>query len=626
MRLQHEGDRPNDGKRRQAVTVTFRPSSQSVSVPLGATLREAAEAAGVDVDSPCGGLGLCGKCMVRVTGAVEPPTDEEAQFLLPEEIEGGTRLACRVRVAGDVEAEVLRLAESDLHKILVSGMMPEADLEFEPPCKKFMVGDLGETLHETRTSDVEVLVAACDGAIETRSFNLELVRSLPERLRSGTELSVVHSERDVLGLTDATSRIFGVAVDIGTTTVVGSLLDLETGREVAIASRLNAQNVFGADTISRINFCSTDDAGLSKLHGKIMATLNEIVGELLQRTGAAADDVWEVVLVGNATMVHLFLGILPKHLALAPYAPVVRAPAHVTAGELGLKVNQRARLRTVPCIGSFVGADSVGVILSSGLHKADKVKLAIDIGTNGEVMLGSRERMLACSTAAGPAFEGAELSCGMRAAQGAIEKVRFDGDGVHIKTIADAKPIGICGSGVVDVVAGLLELGVIEPSGRIVTDAGTTKHLPGDIQQRIVDNNGEPAFVLYEDESQRLMFTQRDVRQVQLAKGAIRAGIECLKSLLGVSNEAIDKVYLAGAFGNYINPHNAIRIGVMPPFPISKVRAVGNAAGVGAKLVLLSQRARDEAREIAATTEHIELADLRSFQDHYMEAMLFPEG
>ena len=402
------------------------------------------------------------------------------------------------------------------------------------------------------------------------------------------------------------------------------MVELNGGTQLSVASRLNGQAVHGADTISRINFCSSKDDGLIQLNRRFIDTLNEIVEELSDQTDVHPEDIWEMTVVGNATMMHLFLGVSPQHLGLMPYTPVFRRPPRVNAAQLRLKMNPHANVHVLPSIGSFVGADSVGVILSRGMQRSGRTTMAVDIGTNGEILVGSSERLLASSTAAGPALEGAEISCGMRAAAGAIERVTIENGDLRFDVIGDCDPVGVCGSGLVDLVAVLVRQGVIDAGGRLlapeeIAEPGRTRFA----KQIVCEQEGNE-FVICRNSGRELRLTQRDVRKIQLAKGAIRAGIEMLETELGLTHEDIDAVFLAGAFGNYISRESAVAIGLLPPFPPEKIRPVGNAAGAGAKLALVSCQARKEAQEIADRTEHVELGGRAAFQNTFADAMGFP--
>ncbi len=411
-------------------------------------------------------------------------------------------------------------------------------------------------------------------------------------------------------------------MDIGTTTVVSTIVDLNTGNDLAVASALNTQATHGADVVSRINFTVENEHGLEELGNRVTQVINQITEYACAEANVEANNVYEVTIVGNTTMTHLFLKVPVRNLAIMPYVGVFSDPVETNASKLGLNVNPNANVFVLPNIAGFVGADTVGVILASSLNRSETIKLAIDIGTNGEVVLGNKKRLLTCSTAAGPAFEGAMITHGMRGAPGAIERVQLTDRPIY-QVIGGGKPIGICGSGLIDVVAEMLRLGIVDETGRMVSP--DELNLPDNLI-RYIRRNDEygPHLVLYESEERDVVITQKDVRQVQLAKGAIKAGIEILMRKLNISLDDVDEVLLAGAFGNYIKKENAIRIGLIPDFPLDKVHFIGNAAAVGSKMALMSKEAREEAVRISKSTEYVELAIDPNFQNEFMEAMMFP--
>jgi len=606
-------------------TVTFRPGNRVVRVETGTTVLEAAAQADIILEAPCGGKGRCGKCRIVFDGTTFPLTEQEEQLLSSADIAEGVRLGCRARVTEDCLVEIPPESQGAFPQALTFTPGDGGTFPFAPPLQSIPLTDLERRLRDARTSDIEVLrgLVGADGG--DTELPLEFLQVLPERLRDSNAggTAVVMTDGSVLGLTAANREVYGVALDVGTTTVAAALMELGNGTQLSVASRLNAQAVHGADTISRINFCSTELDGLAELNRQIIGTVNDIVEELSDRARVDPDDIWEMTVVGNTTMMHLFLGVSPKYLGLKPYTPVFRRPPRVNAARLGLKLSPSANVHVLPCIGSFVGADSVGVILTSGMRRTDATTMAVDIGTNGEILLGSNNRLIASSTAAGPALEGAEISCGMRAALGAIERVMVEDGELKFEVIGNRQPVGVCGSGLVDLVTILVQHGVVDAGGRLLS-ADEMPHPARDwFAGQIVCKSEGNEFVIYRDRGCELRLTQRDIRKLQLAKAAIRAGIEILKAEIGVGNDDIHAVFLAGAFGNYINKESAVAIGLLPRFPLEKIRAVGNAAGAGAKLALLSRQARLDALEIANNTEHVELGGRQAFQDAFADAMMF---
>jgi uncharacterized 2Fe-2S/4Fe-4S cluster protein (DUF4445 family) len=370
--------------------------------------------------------------------------------------------------------------------------------------------------------------------------------------------------------------------------------------------------------------------GLSKLHSSIIITLNGIIGELFEEALVDRYQIYEITVVGNTCMHHLFLSVDPVHLGLAPYLAAIRRLYTCRASDLGIKISPQGRVVMLPLIAGFVGADTVGVILATGMHNSQNIKLAVDIGTNGEIVLGSKDRLIACSAAAGTAFEGAQISHGMRGAAGAIDKVVIDDD-VHCHAIGEGPARGICGSGLVDAIAQMLDAGVLNATGRLLMGSELQENIPSRIRERIVEEDqGKRAFILlYGDrtkDGKPIVLTQKDIRELQLAKGAISAGITMLMKTLQIQEDDIAEILLAGAFGNYIDQHSAVRIGLIPALPAERIRSVGNAAGLGSQLALLSGEAKREASQIAKTTEHLALTNNPEFQYTFAEAMTFPEN
>jgi uncharacterized 2Fe-2S/4Fe-4S cluster protein (DUF4445 family) len=425
---------------------------------------------------------------------------------------------------------------------------------------------------------------------------------------------------------DTTSMRFGLAIDIGTTSVVTTLLELGSGETLASISSLNPQSVFGADLMSRIAFAQFNPGNLRKLHTRIVGLLNQHVAELCRQSGVLAKWIYKAVVVGNTCMHHVLLGIDPSHVGLAPYAPVMRHPLVVPARDLFLKLAPEARVCLLPIVAGFVGADAVAVALATRIYEGEALRVAVDIGTNGEVLLGSAARLWACSAPAGPAFEGGQIRHGMRGAAGAIDRVTVDDD-VRVHTIGETSALGICGSGLLDLVAGLLEAGVIDWTGLIQVDA--RESLPPGLRDRVIMRGEErQVIVLRAGEAgapREIVLTQDDVRQLQLAKGAIASGIAMLLHVAGVAPERLTELMLAGGFGNYLSIASAVRIGLIPALPTDRIRYVGNAASLGAQLCLLSEPERARATEVAGRIEHVSLAAHPDFEQIFVDAMNFPQ-
>jgi uncharacterized 2Fe-2S/4Fe-4S cluster protein (DUF4445 family) len=475
----------------------------------------------------------------------------------------------------------------------------------------------------------------CDAlGVETNhvDFELTVLRTLGKDLRDAQfDMTAVCANGQPFALEpgDTTGSCYGIALDIGTTTLAAYLIDLRTGRQLAVAAAINPQSRVGDDVISRISYCSQETTGLSNLQSAVSEEFNRLIGVLCDTAKVSSDHVYEVAMVGNTCMAHIFLGIDPSNLAQAPYVPTVSQSVTVKARELGVRISPFGVVYVLPSIAGYVGGDMVGVVLATGIHENSELTLAVDIGTNGEIVLGSKDRMLACSTAAGPAFERAHIKFGMSAAPGAIDAAWLDDGQLKFSTIGGMKAAGICGSGLLDVIICLVGAGIVDCTGRLVAP----EEVPEEYSQlrgrlRVGERGNE--FILSEEADssigEPIVIVQRDIRELQLAKGAISAGIQTLMARLGVSAKDLDKVVLAGAFGNYIRKGSAIASGMLPNVPIAKVHSVGNAAGEGAKMSLISLDARNEAECIAACVEYVELTTDSNFQDRFADALMFGSG
>jgi uncharacterized 2Fe-2S/4Fe-4S cluster protein (DUF4445 family) len=414
--------------------------------------------------------------------------------------------------------------------------------------------------------------------------------------------------------------ILGAAVDIGTTTVVVRLIDMQSGECLATEAALNPQTKYGDDVVSRIAYADTD-AKLAELQKVIVDCVNDLISKVCKQAAIDNNQIFEVCAVGNTTMNHIFLKLPVRQLGQAPYKAYSLDAKDTPANELALQINPAGNIRTVENIAGFVGADTTAVVLASDIDSADQMTLIVDIGTNGEIVLGTADKLYAASCAAGPAFEGARISCGSRAVEGAIETVVVDEDGIDLDVIGNPPARSICGSGLIDAVAILLNLGIVDASGRFVEIVDLEGKLSSSILARIIEQDGQPAFVL--DNAQKVILTQKDIRQVQLAKAAIRAGIILLERKLDIDDGDIQRIFLAGAFGNYIRAESALRIGLLPDVPTERIHFVGNAAGSGAQMILLSGQYRQKAKELARKIEYIEIAHQPDFQYVFADCMAF---
>ncbi len=606
--------------------VRFFPIDQSIYVDSGTTVKDAINLANIDYDFPCGGMGKCGKCRIRIRERAPAPTEVERKRLDAGEIARGFRLACMTIVQDDTAIE---LPELPTHQILIAAVA--RNVKIEPHLEKTYL-ELEPPSLDDQTPDWERLQAALRtaGTAVGEQVGRSLLLDLPQTLRqSDWKVTAIACKDTVLGLErfNTVKTMLGIAFDIGTTTVVGYLIDLYTGRELAVVSDLNPQTRYGADVISRIAFAAHRKEGLEKLNVAVVALLNNLIGEAAGQAGISPEEIYAVSVVGNTCMQHLFLGVNPSNLALVPYVPVIRQPVALAAKELGLNINRAGQVYVLPNIAGYVGADTVGVLLTTELDRSEDIKLVIDIGTNGEIVLGSKKRMIACSAAAGPAFEGSQISSGMRGAVGAIDHVHFR-NGLEISVIGGTKPRGICGSGLLDAVAGMFGQGIIDCKGVIPPPdqlpAGAVRY--GDNIIKL--ENGTRAFLLADAagtaHGRPILITQKDIRELQMAKGAILAGIEVLMERLGIGVDAISEVLLAGAFGNFLEPRSACAIGLIPQALASRVRPIGNAAGSGAKVALLSRSEYRRAKRIAEFVEYVELSAYPNFNRLFTGSLYFP--
>jgi uncharacterized 2Fe-2S/4Fe-4S cluster protein (DUF4445 family) len=612
------------------VSVTFLPEGQTVAAAPGMPLLRVAHAHGVDITATCGGRGRCTSCRVKfVAGTPPPPTINDQLQLGADLVREGYRLACQVvpgepvtvQVAPPLDERAFQILGVDLGRPPLGGIVIDSGI-----VKRTLRVELPRD--ETRqTSDVEEVCRAADLAPE--AVPLETTRILPALLRDAKgEVTAVTFRGEPLGLErgDTAAMAFGLAIDVGTTSVVTSLLELASGEVMATVSSLNPQAVFGGDLMSRIAFAQWNPANLRKLQSRILGLLNQQIDELRERSGVLPQWIYKVTVVGNTCMHHVLLGIDPTYVGLAPYAPVLRHSVVVPARALHLKINPEARVCLLPIVAGFVGADAVAVTLATRLYESPVPRAAVDIGTNGEVVMGTRERLMAASAPAGPALEGAQIRHGMRGAVGAIDRVWLEDGALRWHVIGDGPPQGICGSGLIDAVAMALDAGLLDWTGLIQLEARET--LPPPLRTR-VELRGEERLLILVPRGEaagggEIALSQEDIRQVQLAKGAIASGIRVLQRVLGIADEALAELMLAGGFGNYLSIRSAVRIGLIPALPLERIRYVGNAAALGAQLALLSEPERARAEGLARTIEHVPLATHPDFQELFVECMNFP--
>ncbi len=607
------------------VALRFEPSGTVVRVPAGVTLFDAAAWNGIAIDSTCGGHGTCRKCGVRVDEGEAPVTSLDRRAYDDDELGAGWRLACRAEARRDLVVAVPPLQTRP--KAATVGVGRQVILR--PALQKRYV-ELAEPSLADQRSDLQRVRDALDD-LELR-VETGVLRGLPRTLRSaGYAVTCVVVDDLLVAVEpgDTTDRLHAIAFDLGTTTVVATLLDIGTGTPLAVRSTLNRQQPFGADVISRISATMLDPDALEKLQSLATETLQELVEEVCADAGIAPAAVYEVALAGNATMTQIALGIDPEPIGVAPFVMTTRSYPDLPASDLGLAVHPRARATVFPALGAYVGGDIVAGLLATGMTRDRRLRLFIDVGTNCEIALGSADRVVCTAAPAGPAFEAAQIRCGMRAADGAIESVRIADDALTLQVIGDVEPRGVCGSGLVDAVAELYRTGLLDASGRFATAEEAAAIAPQLSMRLLALENGERVFVLdwagaEGDLAGSVYLSQRDVRELQFAKASIATGWKLLVEELGIDERDIQQVLLAGSFGSYLSPASAVRIGLVPRLPLPRIVAAGNVAGEGAKMALLSMQERHAAHAMLDDVEYVELSDRPDFNDRFIDQLAFP--
>jgi uncharacterized 2Fe-2S/4Fe-4S cluster protein (DUF4445 family) len=622
--------------------VVFTPSGRRGRFEHGTTVLEAARRLGVDLDSVCGGRGICGRCQIEVSdgehakhGIVSSPAhltpagELEARYAAERGLADGRRLGCTACVTGDLVVDVP--PESQLYRQVVRKEADAHPIELDPVVRLYYVqlpdAELGESVGDLRRLKAAL---ASDWELEGLDADAQVLTELQPALRDGdgAVTVAVHDGNAITavwpGLHD---RAFGIAFDIGSTTVAGHLCDLLTGDVLASAGEMNPQIRFGEDLMSRVSYVMLNPGSERELTRAVRGCLAKLTAELAHAAEIDRRDVLEVTLVGNPIMHHLLLGIDPTPLGAAPFSLAVDEAVRLPARDIGIPVHPGARAYILPCIAGHVGADTAGVLLSEAPYLGDEVNLVVDVGTNAEIVLGNRDRLLAASSPTGPAFEGAQISSGQRAAPGAVERVRIDPETLEPRLrvigndawsdeagFAEAQVTGVCGSGIIEAIAELHLAGVL-------TTDGTIDGALAERSSRIVQDGRTFSYVLWQGEPE-LVITQSDVRQIQLAKAALHAGCALLMEHYGI--ERVDRIRLAGAFGTHIDPIHALVLGLVPDCDPGRVTAAGNAAGTGARIALLNRGARTEIEDVVRRVEKIETAVEPRFQEHFVNAMAIP--
>ncbi len=610
---------------KKSIILRFEPDGIKAEFEKGITILDALRAIGLSIRSECGGRGICGKCKViiqdqsRVSGTVE-----KNRMLSNSELESNYRLACSSRAIGDNTITLPNESRMTTRKILVEGT--ERQVTASSAIRKVYIELPEPSLPDIR-SDAQRLIESLKDIyrIETTRIDYPLLKKLPQILQdSNWRFTVtVWDNKEIIAVEagDTTDIAYGVAVDIGTSKIISYLSNLTTGQLISTGFLENPQVRHGEDIISRISYASKGEEALEELHRLLIDGVNTVIHEACGTAKCHPEQIYDIIVVGNTAMHHIFLGITPTRLGSSPYVPAVNDSVNIKARDLALKTNPCANVQVLPVIAGFVGADAVADIISTGIYESNKLSLIVDIGTNTEVILGDKHEILVCSCASGPAFEGAHIRCGMKAVTGAIERLRISPEDyeVEYQTIGNVKPIGLCGSAIIDAIADLLRRRIIDGSGRFNTLTATP---------RLRNFNKEKEFVLISksenDATRDIVITQGDIREIQLAKAAIYTGCSILMKRKKIKPEDIRKFHVAGSFGNYLNLENARLIGMIPDIPKENITFVGNAAGTGARMTLISKKHRRIIALVPKKVQYVELALDADFQKEFVSAMYFP--
>ena len=632
------------------VKVVFTPSGRRGSFPVNTPLLHAARVLGVDIDSVCGGRGLCGRCQITCAEGAFPKhqinsDSSHLSAVCATEIKYGERktplalgrrLSCHTLLLDDVVIDVP--PESQVHRQIVRKDAEHRDIILDPSTRLYYIQVEEPDMHVPK-GDLQRLIEALEQEWQLSGLNCDnrLLKSLQPVLAAGKRsiTVAVHKNQQIIALWPGFhEKAYGVAVDVGSTTIAAHLCDLASGEVLASASTMNPQIRFGEDLMSRVSYVMMHPEGADEMTVVIRQALNRLFLEAVEEIGAEIEDILEVSLVANPIMHHILLGISPVELGGAPFALTTDAAVEMPTAELDLKINGGGRIYILPCIAGHVGADTAGMILSEEPQLQDKMTLLVDVGTNAEIVLGNSQRLLACSSPTGPAFEGAQISCGQRAATGAIERVRINSETLEPRfkvigselwsdeegftdAIANHGVTGICGSGIIEVVAEMYLAGIVTVDGIVDGDLiGRTS--------RIIKNDRTWSYVLHTPDSDetQIVVTQNDIRQIQLAKAALYAGVKLLMDHIGTDH--IERIRLAGAFGSHINVQHAMVLGLIPDCVLEQVSSAGNAAGTGARIALLNAESRNVIETLVKNIEKIETALEPKFQDYFVDAMAFP--
>jgi len=607
------------------VSVTFHPEERKIQVKKCKSILEAAIEGKVGIRTECGGRGICGKCkiIVKNKNALGALTELEKRHLSNREIKAGYRLACQALIEKNVAVLIPKESRVGTRKILKFGL--ESKIPLNPLVKKFHL-KLSKPSLANIEPDYERLVRALSRLSNIKAVKIDsiVLKQLPDVLRNSEwDVTVtVWNNCKIISVEpyDTSKLLFGFAVDIGTSKIVGYLVDLTTGKTISTASIENPQIKYGSDIITRIAYATESRNNINTLHKIVVDGINKVLTQACSQAKVNPCNVYETKVVGNTAMHHLFMGIQPKYTAISPYVPAIKSTINVVAREIGVKANPSGIISTLPIIAGFVGGDAVGDILATKFHKLKDTSMLVDIGTNTEVFAGNADDILSCSCASGPAFEGARITHGMKAEAGAIERIRINSNfEVKYETIGNVKPTGLCGSAMIDIVAEMFKHGIIDNNGKFNFKIKTPRLKIGKNQTEFV--------VAWKKETalkKDITISQKDIREIQLAKAAIYAGCSVLMKRKNIKENDLHQIFVAGAFGNYINPENAKISGLIPDVPTEKIKFVGNTAIIGAKMALISREVMRAAEVLSRKIRYIELAVDSDFEKEFFNALAFP--
>ncbi len=613
-------------RKNDSTSIIFLPEGKHLDIKSGSTVLDATRKMGIDIQAPCGDLGLCGRCKIvlgKGKNLAELPAESEKKILSTKELDDGYRLACQCKVSEKGLLSVIVPPESKIsqQRIVIQGIMPQFQMS---PIVKDTIIELKKK-QESKSDSETLLEALSENGFTDVSIDIDAIRRLPDVIREGNWSinATLWNNKEVLSLQpkDKAGQTLGFAVDVGTTKVAGYLVDLKNGELLAAVSLPNPQISFGEDLISRITYWTeSEEKGIS-LQKIVIGCVNKLIEDSCKKFDVTKNEIYDITVVGNTAMHHIFFGISPKYVGQSPFPVAVKNSFDVKAKDIGMIANSAAYVHALPPIAGFVGADTVAGILATEIYNKEETCMLIDVGTNAEIVVGNKDKLTCCSAPAGPAFEGAKIKHGMRASSGAIETVWIDPKTLETgyKTIDETKPRGICGSGIIDTVAQLLKTNVIDDIGRFNKKLNNPR-------LRILGENTEFVLAWQKDTSinKDITITRHDIQEILLAKAAVYTGTHILLKRLNLKPNDVEKLYIAGAFGTYIDLTNTLTIGMFPEIPSNKIQFVGNTAGSGGRLVLLSEKLRSKAEEIAINTGYIELASDPSFETEFTNALWLP--